>query len=135
MLKYLFVSPVEESLKKNNIQFCYLFGSQSTLESNALSDYDIALFMDDKHEIDYKKILKEVFDKFIYPEKLHLSIVDLKNTSPLFLYQIIKSGTLLYEEKPYRSVGFEALILRLYFDDQHRNSLYFNALHQKYENR
>lgn len=135
MINRLFVSSVEEIFKKNKIYASYLFGSQSVLRNDALSDYDIALFMEDKYAIDYRKILKEVLDKFIYQEKLHLSIVDLKNTAPLFLYQIIKSGTLLYEEKPSRHVGLEALILRLYFDDQHRNSLYFNALHQKYENR
>ncbi|EKD27812.1 MAG: hypothetical protein ACD_79C00561G0002 [uncultured bacterium] len=135
MIKNLFISPPSFVFKKIGVCACYLFGSKNTKDFNEKSDYDLAIFVKSKQAIDYRSVLKQVLNIFKYPEKLHLSIVDLENTSPIFLYQVIKNSTLIYEYKNNYYVTLESMIMRLYFDDQYRNNIYFKFLKQKYANR
>lgn len=77
-----------------------------------------------------------IFKKIgVYACYLFGSNVDLENTSPIFLYQIIKNSSLIYEYKNNYRTSLESMIMRLYFDDQYRNNVYFNFLKQKYANR
>lgn len=135
MTKNLFLSSPLTIFKKIGVYACYLFGSKNTKNFNAKSDYDLALFVRNKQIIDYRNVLKQIINIFKYPEKLHLSIVDLENTSSIFLYQIIKNSSLIYEYKNNYRTSLESMIMRLYFDDQYRNNVYFNFLKQKYANR
>lgn len=138
MLDKLFNQSVLPLFKKNNIKACYFFGSQnnnSFRQPADKGDYDIALFVNDRNKVDNKELLKQFINVFRYQDKLHLSVADLKNSSPVFLYQIIKKGVLVYEEKKDSHIALESKILHFYFDDQYRNNLYYNFLRQKYANR
>lgn len=110
----------------------YLFGSKAKGTDNKESDYDIAVFVKNKSEINIRDLYKKISARFPDPEKLQLTFVDLFNSSPLLLYQIIKYGKLLYEKKKNLFVNLEAMIMRLYFDDEHRRDIYFNYFEKKY---
>lgn len=135
MLDKLFNQSVLSLFKKNNIKACYFFGSQNNNSLINKGDYDIALFINDRNKINNKELLKQFVNVFRYQDRLHLLVVDLKNSSPVFLYQIIKKGTLVYEEKKDSHIVLESKILHFYFDDQYRNNIYYNFLRQKYANR
>lgn len=135
MIHTLFAVPVDKIFKKNKIEASYLFGSRSLNKENNESDYDIAFLVKDKTILNYRDFISQVGRAFFNPEKLHISLVDLTHTSPILLYQIIKNGTILYEKRKGDHILIESLIMRIYFDDQYRSSLYFNVLDQKYEHR
>ena len=128
----LFSQPLIDVFENLPVKACYLYGSQMGKSTNEKSDYDIAVFVDDKSKINYKNLLSKVGPIFFNPEKLHLTIVDLNSSSPFFLYQIIKKGQLLYERQSGDRILFESFIMRLYFDDQYRNAIYYQKLKDTY---
>lgn len=128
----LFSQPLIDVFKDLPVKACYLYGSQTGVNKNEESDYDIAVFVDDKSRIDYRKLLSKIGTNFLSVEKLHLTIVDLNSSSPFFLYQIIKNGKLLYEKRSRSHVLLESFVMRLYFDDQYRNSIYYQRLKDSY---
>jgi len=131
-LRNIFLKPPSKIFKPLPILVVYLYGSQIIGTKNKESDYDLAILVKNKNEIQYRNLLSKLIAIFKYPEKLHLNIVDLNQTSPLLLYQIIKKGQLIYEKKPGIHISIESLILRLYFDDQYRNAIYYQKLKNKY---
>jgi len=129
----LFLKPISKIFNPLPILTVYLYGSQITTgNKNKESDYDLAIFVENKNQVDYRNFLSKILENFKYPEKLHLTFVDLTQSSPLHLYQIIKNGQLIYEKNPGIHIQIESLILRLYFDDQYRNSIYYQKLKNKY---
>jgi len=128
----LFSQPLISIFKGLPVRACYLYGSQTGENANKESDYDLAVFVDDKKKINYRNLLSKIGLIFFNPEKLHLTIVDLNSSSPFFLYQIIKNGKLLYEKHSKDRILFESFIMRLYFDDQYRNAIYYQKLKDTY---
>jgi len=101
-----------------DVKLVYLFGSQATKNTGPLSDYDFAVYFDNKLG------KKEMFDiKFMLQDKLgqklktdNIDIVILNLTqSPELKYNIIKNGKLVYETEPYCLI-VEPKILNSYFD-------------------
>lgn len=131
----LFIHDPSLLFRKYGIIAVYLFGSHTKDAASGTSDYDIAVFKDTGTNFDKITFLKDLTDIFKYPEKLDVSFVDLQNSAPLLLFQIIKNGQLLYERKPKEYVGLESLIMRMYYHDQHRLNIYYQALKQRYVNR
>ena len=128
----LFLKPTSKIFHSLPILAVYLYGSQITGNKNKDSDYDLAIFVENKNQVNYRDFLSKIIEDFRYPEKLHLNFVDLTQSSPLHLYQIIKNGRLIYERNPGLHIQIESLILQLYFDDQYRNAIYYQKLKNKY---
>jgi len=129
----LFLKPPLKIFNPLPILAVYLYGSQiNGNNKNKESDYDLAVFIENKNQINYRQLLSKIIKDFKHPEKLHLNFVDLIQSSPLYLYQIIKKGRLIYEKNPGLHIQIESLILRLYFDDQYRNAIYYQKLKNKY---
>lgn len=124
--------PLTSVFENLPIRACYLYGSQTGKNVNEESDYDVAIFVDDKSRVDYRSLLSKIGANFLNIEKLHLTIVDLNSSSPFFLYQIIKNGKLLYEKQSRDHIILESFIMRLYFDDQYRNAIYYQKLKDNY---
>ena len=128
----LFSQPLSNIFENLPIKACYLYGSQTGKNTNEESDYDVAVFVDDKSRVDHRDLLSKIGTIFFNIEKLHLTIVDLNSSSPFFLYQIIKNGKLLYEKQSRDHILLESFIMRLYFDDQYRNNIYYQKLKNTY---
>lgn len=116
------------------VRAIYLYGSYAEKKTNEKSDIDIALIVEDKNNINIRDILRKINRSFKYPEKLHLTIVDLNSSSPLLLYQIIKKGQLIYEKQLNDHIFLESYIMRHYFDDQYRQEIYYQRLKKNYAN-
>lgn len=128
----LFSQPLTNIFEDLPIKACYLYGSQTEEQVNEESDYDLAVFVEDKEKLNYRNLLSKINTNFFNPEKLHLTVVDLNFSSPFFLYQIIKKGQLLYEKQSGDHIRIESFIMRLYFDDQYRNAIYYQKLKDTY---
>lgn len=131
----LFTKPLTDIFKNLPVKACYLYGSQAKNQERGESDYDLAVFVEDKNKINYRGLLSIINANFSSPEKLHLTLVDLNSSSPLLLYQIIKNGQLLFEKQYGNHVELESYIMRLFFDDQYRNQVYYQKLKNSYANR
>ncbi len=115
--------PVFQSFPQ--IKLAYFFGSRAKGESGPLSDYDFAVYFDEK---DAKKIfnlktrLLDKLSRLLKTDNVDIVTLDTAE-SPELKYEIIKDGQLIYEQEPYR-VLVEPKILHEYFD--------FKMMLQKY---
>lgn len=131
----LFSKPLTDVFSNLPVRACYLYGSQAKNQGTVESDYDLAIFVEDKSKMNYRSLLSTINANFSNPEKLHLTLVDLNSSSPLLLYQIIKNGQLLFENHYGNHVELESYIMRLFFDDQYRNQVYYQKLKNSYADR
>jgi len=101
----------------SEIKLAYLFGSQVTGDTGALSDYDFAFYVDEKDSkklYDLKFILMDEISRTLKTDRIDIIILNLTD-SPELKYKIIKEGRLLYSEEPFK-VLIEPRILNDYFD-------------------
>ena len=131
----MFSQPLKSVFANLPVRACYLYGSQTEGGAGPKSDYDLAVIVEDKNKIYYRELLAKIGESFLQTEKLHPTIVDLATSSPLLLFQIIKKGRLLYERQPGDHIRLESVIMRLYFDDQYRSSIYYQKLKDNYGGR
>ena len=99
------------------IKLVYLFGSQVTGNTGALSDYDFAFYInikDTKRLYDLRFILMDEISLALRTDKLDIIILNLIE-SPELKYKIIRDGVLIFKEEPYK-VLVEPRILNEYFD-------------------
>lgn len=102
----------------DEIKLVYLFGSQAKNKTSSLSDYDFAVYFD--QNIDSNR-LKEIvltlipeISLIIKSEEIDLVILN-QPISPLLKFNILKEGSLIYQQPPYRLI-VEPAIYNEYFD-------------------
>lgn len=99
------------------IKLVYFFGSRARGEAGPMSDYDFAVYLDEKNE---KKLFKMRADlmnkigKMLKTDKVDVVILN-SAESPELKFNIIKEGYLIYEQEPFR-VLIEPKIMNEYFD-------------------
>lgn len=99
------------------VKLVYFFGSKAAGKSGPLSDYDFAVYLDEK---DFKKrfdIRLDLLDKFsrlLKTDNIDLSVLN-DIQSPELKYSIIKEGKLIYKKEPFNLL-LEPRILNEYFD-------------------
>ncbi|MDO8436394.1 MAG: nucleotidyltransferase domain-containing protein [bacterium] len=99
------------------IKLVYLFGSRANGKIGPLSDYDFAVYLDEKDPKKRFDLRLELLGKIT--TKLKTENVDLcvlnDIDSPELKYNIIKDGILIFEKEPFK-VLLEPKILNEYFD-------------------
>jgi len=123
----------EKELKKvlavfklyKKIKLVYLFGSKATGKTGPLSDYDFAVYLDEKNIIERFNIRCELIGKISMALKTNAIDLCILNDleSPELKFNIIKDGRVIFEKEPFR-VLLEPKILNEYFD--------FKIMLQKY---
>lgn len=108
----------------------YCFGSTVSGYASRESDLDLAFVVKDKTKITPKE-LHHVLGTVHFPNDVDISVVD-KNSSPLFLFEIVKNGQRIYTKDPAIAESFEAYVLRTYYDTEHLRTIYFNYLKEKF---
>ncbi|MGB9609296.1 MAG: type VII toxin-antitoxin system MntA family adenylyltransferase antitoxin [Minisyncoccia bacterium] len=102
----------------SQIKLVYLFGSGAKGKRTILSDYDFAIYLDPKEKplSSSELILRLIPEISLIVKNNQIDLVLLnQNLPPLFKYQIIKDGILIYQESPYKFL-IESEILNQYFD-------------------
>ncbi len=118
---------MEKKLKQLGVLAVYLIGSRARGQQRPDSDIDIAVVVKNRKKANLRQIIGILAEKFP-AEKLHLSLVDLSHTSPLFLYQIIKEGQLLFTREKDFPTLFAAQAMQRYFYDQYRLEIFRQEL-------
>ncbi len=109
------LKPIFQSCPK--IKLVYFFGSRANGQIGPLSDYDFAVYFDErepKKMFDLKFDLQNKISRTLKTDNLDLIILNLTK-SPELKYEIIKNGRLIYEKEPFK-ILIEPKILNEYFD-------------------
>lgn len=120
---------IKEALSKNpKIISGYILGSYLSGNTNSESDFDLAVVVNNK------LTESEVYDlikKIKFPRDLDLSVVN-KDSSPLFLFQIVSTGKRIYEKNFFEAIAFEDFSLHNYYDTAYLRKLNYSYLKQKF---
>lgn len=99
------------------VKLVYFFGSRAKGKESALSDYDFAVYLDEKDSKKRFQIKLNLMAKL--SQKIgtdNVDVVVLNDTqSPELKYSIIKEGKLICDEEPYK-LFVEPRIFNEYFD-------------------
>jgi predicted nucleotidyltransferase len=109
----------------SQIKLVYLFGSTARNDRGPMSDYDFAIFLGNKDNIEVTRIRFELMDKLsraLNTENVDIVMLDITK-SPELKYNILQEGQLIFEREPFR-VLYEPSVLNEYFD--------FSAMLQKH---
>lgn len=125
------VNQIQECLSANpKIISAYVLGSYISGKTKVDSDFDLAVVVDRKTDLTEDKIY-DLISKIRFPRDLDLSVVD-RNSSPVFLYQIITAGRCVYKKPEHEKQEFEAFVLMKYYDTQHIRNIYYSYLKTKF---
>lgn len=101
----------------SEIKLVYLFGSRSNGKVGPLSDYDFAVYLDEKDSnkrFDLRLKLIAEISKSLKDDRVDVCILN-DMDAPEFKYNVIKDGTLIFEKEPFK-VLVEPRIMSEYFD-------------------
>lgn len=129
------INTITDQLKKSfkdkpGVIGIYLIGSFASSNTSRESDFDLVVVVENKKRISIDDIYK-LTRTISFPANPDLSVVDL-SCSPLYLYQIISRGKILYSREERKVTEFEAKALDNYFDTQHIRSIYYSYLRDKF---
>ena len=99
------------------IKLVYLFGSRAKNKQGPLSDYDFAIYLDEKEKkrmLDIKLELMDKISRTLKTDKIDIVILN-TTESPEIKYNIIKEGKLIFEKELFKVI-IEPKILNEYFD-------------------
>ncbi|OGI32722.1 MAG: hypothetical protein A2343_01855, partial [Candidatus Moranbacteria bacterium RIFOXYB12_FULL_35_8] len=99
------------------VKLAYFFGSRARGEAGPMSDYDFAVYLDEKDKqkmFDIKFRLMDELSRVLKTEKVDLVILNTIE-SPEIKYEIIRDGQLICKKEPYK-ILVEPHILQEYFD-------------------
>ena len=99
------------------VKLVYFFGSRARRKEGPLSDYDFAVYLEEKDKnkrFETKLSLMSKLSLEIGTDKIDVVVLN-DTESPELKYSIIKEGKLIYEEEPYK-VFVEPRIFNEYFD-------------------
>jgi uncharacterized protein len=120
---------MNENITKNNgrlisvfnlypqIKLVYVFGSMATGKAGPLSDYDFAVYLDEKNateRFNLRLTLMGELSQILDTDKIDLCILN-DIEGPELKYNMIKEGKLIFEKEPFK-VLVEPRILNEYFD-------------------
>lgn len=109
------VIPIFE--KYPEVKLAYLFGSHATGKTGPLSDYDFAVYLDEKDSskrFDIRLKLMGDISSVLKTDEVDLAVLN-DLDEPELKYNIIKDGILLIEKEPFKVI-VEPGIMVEYFD-------------------
>jgi predicted nucleotidyltransferase len=106
---------IEKIAEKYELKIVVLYGSQATGKAKADSDIDIAIL--GKRRIDFDKHVELINEFTTLFQADEVDVKLLHNTNPLFRYEVMRDGILLYGAD-YDFVSFGAFAFRDYMDSQ-----------------
>jgi predicted nucleotidyltransferase len=100
-----------------SIKLAYLFGSRADNSSGPLSDYDFAIYVDERDPLKVSRVklaLQDAISQVLKTDKIDVVAVNDIQSSE-FKYSVITNGKIIYEKEPYR-ILYETRVLNEYFD-------------------
>lgn len=103
------------------IKFAYLFGSEAKNRTTALSDVDIAVYLDETLD-EYKRFdirLALICDVCGLLKRGDIDLVVLNDTPLSLSYRVVREGKVVYCKDERKRIRFEVKIMTMYFDRKH----------------
>jgi len=116
--------------RDSRIVAAYVIGSTARGEASVESDFDLAVVVPSARSTTQDDVY-ELIRHVTVPRDLDLSVVD-RQSSPLFLFQIVRDGRLVYEASQRERVAFEACVLHAYYDTAHMRAIYARYLPERF---
>lgn len=110
----------------------YFYGSQVGGYASSKSDLDVAVVVEDFSAANYGNLYLEA-SQVIKDKEIDLRVVT-RETSPTFIFQMIRNGRCIYQRNNLEKVQFEVKALGEYYDGEHTRRIYDNYL-KSYFNR
>ena len=102
------------------IKLVYLFGSRADNKSSPRSDYDFAVYFDEKtgsaKRFSIRLMLITELMKIFKTDKIDVVVLNDK-LNPLLKYQVIRHGRIIFERKPFKLI-LEPSVYNEFFDYQ-----------------
>lgn len=115
--------------KKPQVIAVYLHGSQVKGYAGKESDTDVAVVVEDKDMIrDELRLMAEVAGE-LPVKNPDVRVID-RQSSPLFLFNIVRDGKLIYKRNSRKKVAFESFVLRKYYDTSYMRNIYEKYLYR-----
>lgn len=103
--------------KKEEVLFCYLFGSFACQTSDLKSDVDVAVFLNEKKNEDFFETRLELIADLSKLLKREADVIILNTTnSVLFKYTILREGKLIFARDVEKMIDFELKATQDYYD-------------------
>lgn len=102
--------------KKEEVLFCYLFGSLAYQNFLKKSDVDLGVYLDEKKSKDFFEKRLELISETSSLLKKEVDIVILNTAPPFLKYVILKEGKLIFERDKGKRIDFELKAINEYFD-------------------
>lgn len=123
-----------KKLRAIGVTTAYIFGSQAQGNSGPLSDYDIAVLLDEKINpqkyFNLKLKLNSEFSTFLKTDKIDLVI--LNNAPSILTMNVISHGKTLFDQNKKYRVAFETYAMARYFDRLPYEERYIQYMTEKY---
>lgn len=101
--------------EKYDLKLVVLYGSQATGKANENSDIDIAILGNRRIDFDRHIELINEFTGLFHTDEVDVKL--LHSTNPLFRYQVMRDGILLFGKK-HDFISFRAYAFRDYMDSR-----------------
>ena len=112
------------------IRFAYLFGSYAMGRANAMSDVDVAVYLDDSQDFFTMRLkLMEQIHRHVGD---HIDLVVLNDSSVVLQYEVIRHDKVLKDNKQLR-VEFETTVLREYLDSEPLREVHREELKKSFD--
>lgn len=124
---------LDEVCRKHGVIAVYLHGSRVKGYAASDSDTDIAIVVKDRSKLKTRgwgvyNVASDIEDVLGLPGELDIRVVD-KDSSPVFLFEIIRSGKLVSEKDLESRVEFESQVMQRYYDTEKMHSIYRTYLY------
>ena len=99
------------------VKLAYLFGSRVSGETGPLSDFDFAVYLDERDAIkifEIKVALMDEICRLLGTDKIDIVVLD-RAENPELKFSVIKNGRIILDREPYRLI-VEPKIMNEYFD-------------------
>ena len=124
---------LSEVCRKYGVTAVYVHGSRVKGYAAPDSDTDIAIVVKDKSKLKIGSwstydAASEIGDVLSGVKEPDVRVVD-KDSSPVFLFEIIKNGQILYGKDLESRVEFESQVMQRYYDTEKMHSIYRTYLY------
>ena len=130
---YKYLPVLEEKLKEDkDIIFVYIFGGYGKGNASPLSDFDIGIYIEENLDTFEKKIyLNSVITSILKTDEV--DIVILNNAPCVLVYNILKTGKLLFSKDEKKRIGFVVKNIKEYFEMQYYLKIFREDMFKRIE--